>query len=326
MTPLERRCRRLARAYPDGTRAEEVVTTLMDTNEGRRAPRVADAVDVVRHGVMARLGDRSAGTAFGRWGDAASIALVCLLAMQAAAACAMTYRLFAPTGNENPTVEVDGVRGVFVIFPDPVVRRVAVVVCAVAVAAFVAACLGRVRTTRALVAATVVAGAAAVVTARARDVWAFRSTYGAAVVAIAVAVAGCVLFTGAVARAKRAAPPAWWGTVALVTPAVAVVAVDIGRGPFGSGRIGVALTAYAGQALALLVFATPYVRDWPQVFAAAALLAMPAVPWAAAATNDDPVSPLNVPVALGLTTVAWVVIAGAATLALRRVPAAAASD
>ena len=326
MTPLERRCLRLARAYPAGVRAEEVATTLMETNAERSRPRLADALDVLWHGLATRLGDRSAGTRLGRWGDAAAVALVTAFLMQATVAVALAYRLFENTGAEHRTVTDEyGETAVYFTIPSQALKQAAAVTAALAVVATAAMCLGRVRTARWLTVATALAGVASVVAARSGDMTgAFRTSFGLLVAGIAAALAAAVLFSGGVARAARVAPTWWWGMAAIVCAAVALPSVDIGRGPFGSGRIGVALVAYGVQAWVLLLFATPLVREVPDLFAGSALLTLAMTPWVASVLADPGNSTPEVPIALGLTAVGWVAVGGMATLALRRAPARAA--
>lgn len=53
---LERRYARLLRAYPEGRRAEILGTLIEAAPAGRDGPTVIEAVDLVRHGLRARLG------------------------------------------------------------------------------------------------------------------------------------------------------------------------------------------------------------------------------------------------------------------------------
>jgi hypothetical protein len=76
---LERRCRRLLRAYPADYRShrgDEIVATLLDTTPpGRRSPQLADAADVVVGGLRHRLGVASIAGFDAGLGVAAPVAL-----------------------------------------------------------------------------------------------------------------------------------------------------------------------------------------------------------------------------------------------------------
>jgi hypothetical protein len=317
---LERRCRRIVRAYPAGPRAEEVLTTLMDSNEGRRRPRVADAFDVLWHGLATRLGDRSAGTRFGRWGDAASVAVVAALVMQTTTAIALVYRLYNQTGAELPRyVDESGtVGGVVLILPSRALQLVATATVLLAVAATAAACLGRVRTARWLVAVTALAGLASVVTSRSSELdAAFTTPYGVLAAIVAAVCAAAVVFGGTVARAARAVPAWWWGLAAVPCMVTAGIAVDMGRGPFLSGRAGVALTTYGVQALVLFFLALPLVRQSAAVFAGAAATVLLTVPWLIVALSARGYPEPRMSLALGWTAFAWVAVGGMVALAMR---------
>jgi len=317
---LERRCRRLARAYPAGPRAEEVLTTLMDSNEGRRRPRLADALDVLWHGFVSRLGDRSAGTRFGRWGDAAAVAVVAALVMQTTTAIALVYRLFHQTGAELPRYYNPeyGSEAVYLILPSRALQLAATVTAVLAVAATAAACLGRVRTARWLVAVTAGAGVASVAVSRSSELnAAFTSPYGVLAALVPAVCAAAVVFGGTVARAARVVPAWWWGLAAVPCMVVAGFAVDIGRGPFLSGRAGVALTTYGLQALVLLFLAMPLVRQSAAVFAGAAATVVLTVPWLVAALSARGYGEPRMRLAIAWTAFAWVAVGGMVALAMR---------
>jgi hypothetical protein len=148
---LERRCRLLARAYPDGPRAAEVFATLMDSNAGRSRPRAGDAIDVARHGLAARLRGVAPGTRYGRWGDAAAVAIVLFAVMQASALAAIAVALTGP-GQVYLTYFADGSIGSYLFGAHPAVLYGAALLALVAVAAATATCLGRVRAARLLTA------------------------------------------------------------------------------------------------------------------------------------------------------------------------------
>src|SRR5437764_1080583 len=78
-TRLARRCRALLLAYPPAYRAErgeEILSTLLDgAAPGQRAPRPADAADVIVAGVKLRLGTPSLAGFDGGLVAAAPIAL-----------------------------------------------------------------------------------------------------------------------------------------------------------------------------------------------------------------------------------------------------------
>ena len=79
---LERRYRRLLVWFPAEHRreyAEEMMSVLLAaTPEGRRWPRLADALDLMTGGLRARLGRRGAGLSDARWPDALAVCSVAL--------------------------------------------------------------------------------------------------------------------------------------------------------------------------------------------------------------------------------------------------------
>jgi hypothetical protein len=314
---LERRCRWVARTYPDAARAEEVLTTLMESSEGRRAPRLGDVLNVVWHALRARLGSTAPGTRFGRVGDAASLAVVMLGVMQVSAAAALTFRLHSPAGREHPDVYRDGVHEITLAFHDHRLTYVAALATLLGAATAAAACLGRVRLARVLTAGTAVTGVALVALARA---WSsgtsFVSGWAGIAAAIAAAYALAVLFTGAVARAATLVPPWWWGMSAILCGVVALPTVDTGRGPGESGRIGVLLLAYAFQVLLLIVLATPLLRTFPYLWAGLTMLLVPAVPFLVIGMDDE-----NTPTRPGyvvlMTLLMWPVVVGTIAVVLR---------
>ncbi|HWL37048.1 MAG TPA: hypothetical protein VNQ77_12740 [Frankiaceae bacterium] len=314
---LERRCRWVARTYPDAVRAEEVLTTLMESSEGRRAPRLGDVLNVLWHALRVRLGSTAPGTRFGRVGDAASIAVVMLGVMQVSAAAALTYRLYEPAGRENPDVFYDGSHHMTLIFYDRSLTYAAAFATLLGAATAAAACLGRVRLARALTAVTAVTGGALVVLAQE---WTVDPTFvsGWAMIAAAISVvfALAVLFTGAVARATTLVPTWWWGMSAILCAVVAMPTIDTGRGPGESGRIGVLLLAYAFQVLLLIVLATPLLRTFPYLWAGLTMLLVPAVPFLVIGMDDH-----NTPTRPGyvvlMTLLMWPVVVGTLAVVLR---------
>jgi hypothetical protein len=80
--PLERRYRRLLIAFPAGHRreyGEEMVGVLLaSTPQGRRRPKLADALDLVTGGLRARFRALSAGLSDANWPDALAVCSVAL--------------------------------------------------------------------------------------------------------------------------------------------------------------------------------------------------------------------------------------------------------
>lgn len=279
---LERRCRRLVRAYPDARRAEEVLTTLMESNEGRRAPRAADAFDVLWHALVTRLGNRAPGTRFGAWGDALSVAVVTLAVTHAAVAVAIALRFRAYP--ESPAVRLSPWDHMFRSFDD---AYAAVVFAVLAVYAAGAIAFGAVRLAR--VAAVLAAGAGAaavvVVAANGHPVTAVEYPVTASIVAFWL-VAVAVVSTTVVARAARVAPRWWWGMSAMVTFGIALRAIDVAGAPFEwpwPGAVPGFAIPYAAVGVALL--AAPLARAYPQVFCGTALAVVPALPFVAYVVN-----------------------------------------
>jgi hypothetical protein len=253
---LERRCRLLARAYPDRERAEEVLTTLLDSNEGRRSPRVADAFDVLRHGLAARLGSTPAGTRYGRVGDAASVAVVLALLVQAATAVAIAANAFRRPPKDPWDWPDQIYTGVYYVTGHQVAA--ALIAAAVASAACAAAMAGRVALARLLVLAAAAGGAATFLVERSLgERPSFTSGQGRLVVALGIGTVLAVLLTGAVARAARMVPRWWWALAAGAALAVALYVVRYHPHELLWGRTGVALTAYAAVATVLGTLAVP---------------------------------------------------------------------
>jgi hypothetical protein len=294
---LERRCRRLVRAYPDGGRGDEVLTTLLDGNAGRAAPRAGDALNVLWHGLAARLGSRSAGTRFGGLGDAVAVAVVTLQVMQTATALAVTLRLYGPLA---------------------IVARGTVLVAA---AMTVAMCLGRVRTARVLLVVAALAGAVTL-----RVGWwpyppeRFASVWAVAVAVLGVATALVVLFTGTIARAARVVPAWWWGMAALVCSYVAFGIAGADHGPHSTGRFGVVLMTYCVQPLVLMLLGLPLLRMLPRLSAGLALLVAAGVPFLAYGWYDANVTAPLAMVVLAVTGVAWLVLGAVVVVTVRLAP------
>lgn len=279
---LERRCRRLARSYGDRSRAEEVLTTLLECNDGRRAPRPGDVMNVLWHGAVSRLRGAGAGLRLGHWGDAAAAAVVQLAVMQAAAAVALAAWVVERPLSSYPVV--DGVRWepqYAPIFFTAHEQRVAVAVAVLSLVSARAICLGRVRAARVLSAAAALAGCGGVIASWwAGEALTFRTAALVPVTALAAVVALGVVGTPAVARAAKAVPAWWWGMSGMAGVAAAAWAVHGGWVPFGDSRPGVLVVAFAAQAALVLLLAVPLARSFPMAFGGAAvvgLVAMPAV-------------------------------------------------
>lgn len=281
-------CDRLARVYPDPDRAAEVALTLAESNAGRRRPRVRDAVDVIRHGLAARLGGRAAGRAT-RWADAASVAVVLLLVVQAVAAVAVVARAYLVP---SPFPGAELVRNSWASWPqfyppfgDEQTAALGLAAALVAVGAATAACLGRVHLTRVLAVAAAAGGLAAFGLESAHGpAVAFRSIPGVLVVAVGVAAVAAVLFTGAVARAASAVPPVTWvfaGQAALFG-AFAGLTVHQGYATPGwyMGRVAMPAAAYAAAAFAIGVVALVAAWRAPALAGGAALVMLAMVPFA----------------------------------------------
>ncbi|HWL37046.1 MAG TPA: hypothetical protein VNQ77_12730 [Frankiaceae bacterium] len=310
---LERRCRLAARAYPEGPRAAEVVATLMDSNEGRRGPRPGDVLDVLRHGVAARLRSTAPGTRLGGLGDALSAMVVTLAVMQAATAVAVTARGAAAFDWSQGEWAYRYPYGIS-FFAGRWEALAAIGAAAVAVVAVTAMCFGRVRVARVLVALTAAAGFGAIALTRALgQVWSFRSHAGIGAVFAGVVVLAGVLFTTAVARASRVVPAWWWGMCALLCGLVATAALQVA--PTGYGwRLSVVSASYAMQPAVLVLFALPLLRSYPYTAAGAALVGVLVIPFGPYVGGPwTPVEGLLL-FAAGL----WGLVALTATVALRR--------
>ena len=280
---LDRWCARLAAVYPDRGRAAEVASTLAESNDGRSRPRLGDAVDVLRHGFVARLGGRATNRA-GRWADAASVAVVLALLVQAATAVAIVARTYLA---EPAFLLWDRVHwwDRYAPFSDPHAARLALGVAVVAVAAATAACLGQVRATRVLAAVAAAGGLAAFPLASVYGHGvAYRFGTGAFVVGFVVVVVAAVQFTGAVARATEAVPGVLWVFAAQAAFAGAFAAMAVAHGyatpAWYTSLVALPAAAYAAAALAVGVVALVAARRTPVVAGGAALVMLVAIPCA----------------------------------------------
>jgi hypothetical protein len=271
MSRLERRCRALLRAYPAAFRAErgdEVLATLLDANEGRRAPRLGDALDVVGHGLATRVRRWPGSAAAALWADAAAVALVAALTVVVAFGIALLVRWGAVLRHTD--------------IPNYETRHIVLahLLGATGVATLGAVYAARERLARRLVAATA-AGTVAlgtyvyvgVIGADDRRGWPY--VLGAAIGGGLLVAA--VSRTDAVARAA-VVPRAAWGVTFTVTTAVALGAarLDLAIRTLRAPEL-LALT-YAVAAPLLLVLALPFRRREPRLAAAAALLCLAATP------------------------------------------------
>jgi hypothetical protein len=309
---LERRCRLVARAYPEGARAAEVLATLMDSNAGRRSPRPGDVVDVLRHGFAARLRSPARVPRPGRLNDALAVMVVTLAVMQAATAVVVTARggaAFDWAGGEWAYRYPYGIS----FFAGRGEALAAIGAATVAVAAVAATCFGRVRLARVLVALAALSGLGAVTLTRALgQVWSFRSHAGTGAIVTGLVVCGAVLFTSAVARAARVVPTWWWGMCALLCCFVAAAAHEVS--PRGYGwRLGVVSASYAMQPAVLLLFSLPLLRSYPYVAAGAALAGVLVIPLGPYIGDDW--TPVRV--RLLCAAALWGVVALTATVGLR---------
>lgn len=104
---LERRYRRLLIAFPADHRreyGEEMIGVLLaSTPQGRRRPRLADALDLVMGGLQARFRALDAGLADARWPDALAVCSVAL-PVTLLAALAVNY-----LWNLSPALDFNGV-------------------------------------------------------------------------------------------------------------------------------------------------------------------------------------------------------------------------
>lgn len=311
---LDAWCAAIARAYPEPVRAAEVRTTLAESNEGRRRPRVGDVADVLWHGLAARLRSTAPGTRFGRWGDAVSVAAVLGLLVHATTAVALyalafrgqRYDIDAPPNY----VPYNRVR-----FTDPSEAVVGGIAVAVAIAAAFAACRGWARLTRALAvgAGLGLASLYAVQRALGQDL-SYLSWAGKVALLGSLAVGTGVVLTSAVSRAAAVVPRWWWAFAAVAGVTAGLGVVWRGPHPYGHGRASVVMTAYVAEAFVLLLLAMPLAARWPLVPAGAALLAVPAAPLLMYGGESWL---LMVPFP-GLVGIVAVVLAAPAALTLRR--------
>ncbi|MEU8236781.1 hypothetical protein AB0C07_00885 [Actinoplanes missouriensis] len=118
---LERRYRLLLRVYPAGHRAayeEEMVGVLMaGATPGRRRPGLGDAVDLVRAGLAARLGQAASRQRGSGWRDAAAVTGLVIAAMLAAVAGRRLLPGVRVLWFEHPAepMEMFGVRGLLLL-------------------------------------------------------------------------------------------------------------------------------------------------------------------------------------------------------------------
>jgi hypothetical protein len=259
---------------------------------------------VLRHGLADRLRGGRAGRG-GRWGDAFAVALVLALVVQAAAGVAIVARAFlAHPDGVSPELAAWLARAHVPFWYAPFANlRSALFGLAAAGAASgaaVAACLGRVRATRALAVAAAVGGVAAFRVELGFDQGVpFRSAPGLLVVAAGVLVLAVVLRTGAVARAATLVPRAWWGYGGLAALGGASSAMAMhGRlavlRPF-FGRIGLVAAAYAAAALAVAIVALAVAWRVPALAGGAAVLLAATAPLTPALLLIDPVYGNDVP-------------------------------
>ncbi|HVF04470.1 MAG TPA: hypothetical protein VNA20_06505 [Frankiaceae bacterium] len=272
---LDRRCRWVARAYPGGARRVEVAATLADANDGRRAPRLADAFDVVWHGLVARLRGGTPSRRFGVWGDAAAVAVVQALVLQAATAAVLATRVYEKPASEYPLYPYrPGFGRGGPLFYSHAEAYVAVVAAVLGVAAAVLACRGRVLGARVATATAGLGVAAAVAASRLTgNEYTFGSFAARVAAGLSVALAVCVVVTPAVARAAAVVPSWWWRVSAGLAAAIALAAMLWDPYLVGGGRATVLLASYAMQAGALLVVSAPLALRAPAVSGAAVLLA-----------------------------------------------------
>ena len=266
---LERWCAAIARAYPEPVRAAEVRTTLLESNDGRRRPRLGDVADVVWHGVVTRLRGRAPGTSFGALGDALAVVLVTWLLVQTITIGAVVARMHNLADWEKYTSN-----GLVEFAPAVLWGAIGLVL--LAAAATAAACLGRVALTRVLTTLTALVVLAGVVTgeiAGGQTVFASRWIVGA-MAGGGLTLYG-VLFTGAVARAARVVPRWWWGMAAVACGVVAAQYVDLGRGRGYNGRAGIVLGVCAIQVVVLFFLSLSLAGTYPRLVMGQALLAVP---------------------------------------------------
>ncbi|GAA1632820.1 hypothetical protein [Actinoplanes couchii] len=157
MTALEMRYRSLLRVYPVGHRAayeEEMVAVLMSGAEpGRRFPAAADAVDLVRAGLSARLGRAFSSQRGTGWRDAASVAALFAALALAGAGFSRLVEGLGRMWRHGDLLEAHGVPGL--LLADPAARS------AIWLLVVVAALLGLRRVTSGLAVAGVLVQAGA---------------------------------------------------------------------------------------------------------------------------------------------------------------------
>lgn len=255
---LERRCARIARAYPRSARRDEVLATLLDANEGRRSPRLRDAVDVLRHGFAVRLRGGHAPAPAGWWREAGAVLVVsCVVAFAATTVVIGWTALFPEQAAEpgRPWVRIPLSR-IVARHPSEVV--VTALATAVAVAGAVTCCLGRVLPARLATLAAAFGGASVYAVERASgEHQTFTTWTGMLIVATGVAVVLAVLGTGSVERAARAVPRAAWAVSGVLGTVAAWVSLVMGEW-YTDGypqRSGLVLAALAAALPAVLVVA-----------------------------------------------------------------------
>jgi membrane protein YqaA with SNARE-associated domain len=108
---IEARYQRLLRAYPQGPRREEILDTLMEAADGRSRPSATETVNLVRHGLRARLGRP------GSIGVVVAAVLVSLVTgyLAAAAVAAVAWQA-TPAFADRPALST-------VLFPNQVVEE-----------------------------------------------------------------------------------------------------------------------------------------------------------------------------------------------------------
>lgn len=280
---LDRWCARVAAAYPEGPRRAEVATTLVDAGAGRRVPRVGDALDVLRHGLVARVASPAPGTRYGAWGDVVSVAVALGLLVHAVTAAAVVWHAFA-VPRDAPAPEALAWTGAYtrISFQDWREAVAATVAAVVAVAAVGALARGRVRAARALTVLAALGGLAIYVTERAlEEHLTYTSWAGRAAVVAGLVVALAAVFTSALARAVRVVPRWWWAPATVACAGAAATAVAFGPHPLGRGRAAVLLTAFVYEAGVLLLVAAPLAGRAPRVLGGAVLAGVPVLPVAA---------------------------------------------
>lgn len=252
-TSLERRCQWVARAYAEPGRRDEVVTTLMESNAGRRSPRASEAANVLWHGLATRLRQPvSPGTRYGRFGDLFAVLVVgSVVALAATAVVVLSLAAMSPrVGYVTRPAHPFGTR--------EVVAGAAATVVALAAAWF--ATRGRLWATRALVVVAGFAGLGVYAVERSLgESLSFRSDEGIALVGAALAVVLAVLFTTAVARSARVVVASWWWTVFGVSVLAGRYAIDANLRPFGYGRAAEGLAVLVATAIVGTVLVLPLV-------------------------------------------------------------------